>query len=98
MRGSAHPLVRLAGQPLRYAFNIFKYLVRAKDHDGPLPATVVFDLSSNPFQRYLFLLAQFFTLSGFEVAFRYRTRFLAPLGRYSALILASPHIPLDAAV
>jgi hypothetical protein len=98
MRGSAHPLVRLAGQPLRYAFNIFKYLVRAKDHDGPRPATVVFDLSSNPFQRYLFLLAQFFTLSGFEVAFRYRTGLLAQLGRYSDLILASPHMRLGATI
>jgi hypothetical protein len=98
MRGSAHPLVRLAGQPLRYALNVSKYLVRPRDHDGPRPATVVFDLSANPFQRYLFLLAQFFTLSGFEVAFRYRTRFLAQLGRYSDLILASPHMRLDAAI
>ncbi len=97
MRARAHPLVRLAGQPLRYALNIARYLVRPRDHDGPRPAAVVFDLSRNPFQRYLFLLAQFFVLSGFEVVFRHRARFLAQLGRYSALILASPHMRLGAA-
>ena len=98
MRARAHPLVRLAGQPLRYALNISRYLVRPRDHDGPRPAAVVFDLSRNPFQRYLFLLAQFFTLSGFDVVFRHRPRFVAQLGRYSELILASPHMRLGAAI
>src|SRR5664280_1528839 len=98
MRLRANPLLHLARQPLRYALNISRYLVRPRDHDGPRPATVVFDLSSNPFQRHLFLLAQFFTLSGFEVVFRYRTRFVAQLGRYSDLILTSPHMRLSAAI
>jgi hypothetical protein len=88
------PLFRLGVQPLRYALNVLKYLRRARGEERPRSAAVVFDLSHNRFGRHLFLLAEFFVLSGFDVAFRSRARFLAQLGRYSDLILSTAHMGL----
>ena len=72
--------------------------MRRRGRTHPRPAAVYFDLSSNPFQRYLYLLAQFFVLAGFDVVFRHRPRFVAQLGRYSDLILTSPHMRLGGPV
>ena len=94
MSRPANPLLHLAREPLRYALSMATYLGRGGRRDRRRPAAVHFDLSRNPFQRYLFLLAEFFTLAGFDVVFRHRTRFLAQLGRYSNLILTSPHMRL----
>jgi hypothetical protein len=85
---------RLAGRPLRFARNALRYTFRPRRREPPHARTVVFDLSHNPFGRHLFLLAEFFVLSGFEVVFRCRPGFLADLGRYSDLILTSPHMRL----
>jgi hypothetical protein len=85
---------RLAGRPLRFARNALRYTFRPRRREPPHARTVVFELSRNPFGRHLFLLAEFFVLSGFEVVFRCRPGLLADLGRYSDLILTSPHMRL----
>ena len=89
-----HPVLRLLGQPLRYARNVARYLGGRRFKTTALPSAVVFDLSHNRFGRHLFTLAEFFALADFDVEFRPRARFLAQLGRYSDQILTSPHMRL----